>query len=149
MDTIKNDDAVVDCIVYTCESDEVPMEQRVKLTRKVVDFDPSGKECSITMCGSEDDPEAQMLKYCEHGHCIHSTCLEYIFENAESLSTAVCPQCRSSRMMTLVLKARPIEGCQFSEWFNPQAMASDIIDCAEMECTMATPRPVAFKTICE
>lgn len=130
--TIKNDDAIVDCIVYACECKALntPLDQRLPLTRRVVDFDPAGKDCSISFCGNDEDPSCQLLKYCENGHCLHSTCLEYLFGAAESLSTTVCPQCRSDRMISITLKAKPIERDNFIKWFGPESIAEDIIKCA-------------------
>ena len=128
-DIITNDDAVVDCIVYACESRNhgIAEDQRARLTRRVAAAGPdnvSGKECSITMCGNDDDPSNQLLQYCENGHCLHDVCIEYIFDKAESLSTAVCPQCRSQRMIYLVTRAKPIESESVTRALQRRSSAS-------------------------
>lgn len=128
--TITNDDAVVDCIVYSCEEHT---EERVPLTRRVVDFDSSGKDCSVTLCGNDEEPGVQLLRYCENGHCLHTVCIEYLFDKSESLSTAVCPQCRSERMIRLVLNAKPIESDDYTRWVGSYSVANDIMRIASLE----------------
>ena len=141
-DIITNDDAVVDCIVDACESRNhgIAEDQRARLTRRVAAAGPdnvSGKECSITMCGNDDDPSNQLLQYCENGHCLHDVCIEYIFDKAESLSTAVCPQCRSQRMIYLVTRAKPIESDEFALRICHKGFAEKIISVAAREAAAA------------
>lgn len=142
-ETIENDDAVVDCIVYTLTSEDVPLDQRLRLTRRVVNSGADNKDCSVTMCGNDDDPANQMLRYCENGHYLHDICLEYIMSNAESLHSTVCPQCRSSRAFNLMTRANPIPNRQFTIWFSPEETALNIIECAASESLRLLAAPPA------
>lgn len=142
VETIENDDAVVDCIVYTLTSEDVPQEQRQRLTRRVVNSGAENKDCSVTMCGNDDDPANQMLRYCENGHYLHDICLEYIMSNAESVHSVVCPQCRSNQVFNLVVTAQPITNRQFTAWFSPEETALNIIECASSESLKLLSGPV-------
>lgn len=126
MNTTTNDDAVVDCIVHASEFRRGDISEILPATRRIVDPPPKDVSCSITMCGNDECENPRMLRYCQNGHCIHSQCLESLFENAESLVVTTCPQCRSKNMVEITLKALPIPIHQFnSMWgdYNNVAMA--------------------------
>ena len=125
---MSNDDAIVDCIVYSNEcrstnTEPIPMRNGVEIEKD------DTRECSVTMCGN-DGP---LLKYCENGHYIHVSCLEFIFLAAETLSVTVCPQCRSDRMLKLVKKMMPMTRIDFSLAFSSTTTAKKAIDCASKD----------------
>jgi hypothetical protein len=115
--TTTNDDAVVDCIVHASELRRGDIANVLPATRRIVDPPPKDSPCSITMCGN-DDENSRLLRYCPNGHCMHSQCLESLFENAESLVVTTCPQCRSKNMVELTLKAMPIPIHHFNALWN-------------------------------
>lgn len=127
METITNNDAVVDCIVYANEVRMGDTPEGIKTQRTVIDPPLLSKGCSISMCGNDDDPECRLLCYCPNGHCLHDKCLEYMFAASESLSTVVCPQCRSEYMIDLVTKAKPIPTQIFEKmWCDDAVVAKSI-----------------------
>lgn len=140
-----NDDAVVDCIVYANEIRIGDREDNAKGCRRVIDFDAQGKDCSISMCGNEDDPECRMLRYCENGHCLHDKCLEQIFLATDSLSVVVCPQCRSKKVMQLVVDAVPIPMAQFESHYAPSRWASKAIKSVVPEFRGTSMLPMLIK----
>jgi hypothetical protein len=122
--TMTNDDAVVDCIVYANEVRMGNSPEGIRGTRAIKDPPPADKDCSISMCGEDDDPLCRMLRYCSNGHCMHDKCLEYMFKEAETLSTVVCPQCRSEHMVDLVIAANPIQPQIFKRMWSDNSVAA-------------------------
>lgn len=125
--TINNDDAVVDCAVYANEVRMCKSPAGIISQRRVCDVDTSGKTCSISMCGNDDDPECRMLKYCPNGHFIHDKCLEFLFQASETLSTIACPQCRSNNVTALITEKIPIPICHIIKMFSDSAIVSNAI----------------------
>lgn len=122
-----NDDALIDCIVYANEVRMGTSPEGILSQRQIIDPPPPDKECSISMCGNDGDPSCQLLRYCPNGHCIHDKCVDYMYRESESLSTVVCPQCRSDSVMDAVVDAVPIPFRIFTEFWSDKAVAADAV----------------------
>ena len=118
-DTVTNDDALVDCLLYGIslrsgirkdgeypEWDVKPMD--IAKPRTISDPPPPGSACSVTMCGYDDDAECRMIRYCENGHCMHDKCIENLMSMAPSMYSVYCPQCRSEHAIELLMKTAPM-----------------------------------------
>lgn len=123
MTTTTNDDALVDCVIYANDARGDDLRGDVRAARATADPPPRDAQCSITMCGNEDDPECRMLRYCENGHCMHDKCIEYMFREAESLSVAMCPQCRSRHVLDVVLREVPVPQSAVEKMASPDFVA--------------------------
>jgi hypothetical protein len=122
-----NDDAVIDCVVYANDVRMGVSAEGIQARRVVKDPPQSVSGCSISMCGNDDDPECRLLRYCPNGHCMHDKCLEYMFTASESLSTVMCPQCRSDHVVNLIVGAKPIPTETFEKMWSADAVAARAI----------------------
>lgn len=130
-----NNDAVIDCVMYSGEMARCGNSVRLRGVRKCT---PSAlfpnqdsnrslkeKECAISMCDASDSDTARMLQVCENGHYMHDTCIEELtIANASRKTPPSCPLCRSTSVFGLANSVQVIPQQEFMLKYAPSAVVS-------------------------